>query len=133
MCSYLVYPSFPLNVVVALCLWWSLFQMSVDLRLRCLLLVVELEPQFQSPQLSLDISGGLSAVQRHCFAILEVIWASSRGGCLIRPAATEVSGLDLPRWRLLTQACSSGGCSPWPGPPEVADLSFLSWMSLTWA
>lgn len=67
------------------------------------------------------------------FPIPEVVWASSHGSCLIRPAPMEVAGLDLLWQRSLIWVCFHG--CPWlgPVPSEIAGLGLAPHTSVAWA
>lgn len=106
--------------------------MPVDPRLRCLLLVMDLRPWFQSPWTLLSILGSCSVLSvvswhfwmlfstpRGCSAVLEVTQVYFHEGRLIRLSLekvaglslllTEVPGSDMVLQRLLAWAYSLGG------------------------
>lgn len=80
--------------------------------------MVELGPWFQSPQRSIGISGGHSAIP-------EVIWAYYNADHLLGPSPAEVTGLNLVLYRFLALACSHE--CPWlrPSPVEVTSLAMV--------
>lgn len=71
----------------------------------------------------------LGTIGGHC-AILEMVWACSHGGLLLRPALTEVAGLGMVPQKWLAQVCPHGVYWLGPAPTKVAGSGLFLQMFL---
>ena len=106
MCSYLVYPSFPLIVCNSgyqsfRCQWIQ----GLD---GCSLSFIQ--DHYSSHLRGHSYSWRLLSTPGGHSSMSGVVWACSHGGCLLGASLAEVTTWSLLQQKSLTQACSGGGC-----------------------